>query len=214
VSDQLRHLVRPFSDVEPPLDLHNRITARERELTVSGREPWHPPRVLVFAVAAAGVGLMLLALVIAAHSRSSAPGPANGPSHNGHSATNVPDCSNGDLAPTLEIRRPPARQNEGGFQATSHHRVLTIVVRNVSDRRCYGEPAFRLKILDRHGRTVGAWDDTGEWFRRYYGPGAAETFSLPTVYRCDRPGPFSAVAVVHGHHIRRNHLTLREITCP
>ena len=49
MSDQLRDLVQPFGDVEPPLDLHNRITARERELTVSVACPgilracWYSP---------------------------------------------------------------------------------------------------------------------------------------------------------------------------
>ena len=83
----------------------------------------------------------------------------------------------------------------------------------MSASRCYDPPAFRLKILDRQGRTVGAWDDNGAWFAHYYQPGASQTFSLPDVYRCDRPGPFSALAVVHGHIIRRHHLSLSEITC-
>ncbi|HEX4864768.1 MAG TPA: hypothetical protein VFV02_11880 [Acidimicrobiales bacterium] len=79
MSDQLRDLVEPFGDVEPPLDLHTRIVERERELPGSGREAWRPPRVLMIAVAAAGIGLVLLALALAAHSRSSTPAPAKHP---------------------------------------------------------------------------------------------------------------------------------------
>ena len=63
------------------------------------------------------------------------------------------------------------------------------------------------------GRTVGAWDDQGNWFNADYQPGGYRTFSLPTVYRCDRPGPFTAVAAVHGRIIRRRHLSLSQITC-
>jgi hypothetical protein len=216
MSDYLRQLVQPFGDVEPPLDLHNRITARESELAVPGRKPWHLPRVLVFAVAATAVGVVLVVLAIAAHSRSSAPAPANGTGPHNRNSTNLfgtPDCTKGDLAPAFEIRRPPPRQDNGVFQAKSHQPVVTIVVRNVSERRCYGRPAFREKILDRRGRTVGSWDDQGGWFGYYYGPGASRTFSLPDVYRCDRPGPFTALARVHGHLIRRGRLSLSEITC-
>jgi len=67
----------PVGAFDPPLDMHTRIVERERGLAVASREPWRPPRVLVFAVAGAGVALLLIALALAAHSRSSAPKPAN-----------------------------------------------------------------------------------------------------------------------------------------
>ena len=56
MSDELRDLVLPSAMFEPPLDLHTRIVQLERELRRSRREAWHPPRVLMIAVAAAGLG--------------------------------------------------------------------------------------------------------------------------------------------------------------
>jgi hypothetical protein len=212
VSDQLRDLVTPVGEFDPPLDLHSRILAREAELVAGRREPWRPPRVLMVGLAAVGVGLVLLALAIAAHSRSAVPAPANGPSQQQqHSLSG--DCSNRDMEATFELRRPSHRQDAGVFKAHSHRRVVTIVVRNVGVAGCYGRPAFRMKILDRQGRTVGAWDDQGGWFAAYYMPGGIRTFSLPDVYRCDRPGPFTAIARVHGQLIRRRHLSRSQITC-
>ena len=72
MSDQLRELVRPFGDVEPPLDLRSRIS--ELETLVSGRRPpIRIPRMIVVATAAVGVLLVIGALALAAHSRSTAP---------------------------------------------------------------------------------------------------------------------------------------------
>jgi hypothetical protein len=79
VSDQLRDLVMPVGEFEPPLDLHSRIVARERELAVAHRPSRRLPRVLVFAVAATGVALVIVMLALAAHSRSSAPQPTKPP---------------------------------------------------------------------------------------------------------------------------------------
>jgi WD40-like Beta Propeller Repeat len=61
-------------EFDPPLDLHSRILAREGEL--GARPPLRPPRMLVVALAAAGVALVILLLALAAHTRLSAPAPA------------------------------------------------------------------------------------------------------------------------------------------
>jgi hypothetical protein len=72
VSDQLRELVRPFGDVEPPLDLRARISQREA-LVAGGRPPVRLPRPMVVAIASLGVVLVIGALALAAHTRSTAP---------------------------------------------------------------------------------------------------------------------------------------------
>ena len=72
MSDQLRELVRPFGGVEPPLDLRSRIS--EREALVAGRRPpLRIPRMMVVATATIGVVLVIGALALAAHTRSTAP---------------------------------------------------------------------------------------------------------------------------------------------
>lgn len=215
MSDQLRNLVIPVGEFDPPLDLHTRILEREGELAGSRRLSWRPPRLLMIAVAAAGVGLLLVVLALAAHSRTSAPGPAHGglPSHRPAPSFGPPQCAAGDMAISIELRRPQG-QDRGVFRVHSHRRAATIVVQNVSDRQCFARPAFTFRILDRLGRTVGSWDDQGNWFNGTYQPAGIRTFSLPAVYHCDRPGPFTAVARVDGHTARRHNLNLSEITCP
>ena len=217
MSDELRNLVMPLGEFDPPLDLHTRILERERELAVPSRWTWRPPRVLMIAVAAAGVGLAILLLALAAHSRSSAPGPAN----HGLRATfptstagSVP-CAAGDLATTIEVLRPSQRQDTdpGSFKTTLNRPVATIVVQNVSGHSCHARPPFVFKIRDRLGRVVGNWNDGGNWFDADYTPGASQTFSLPAVYHCNRPGPFTAVAHVGGHPVRRRNLNRSQITC-
>ena len=94
----------------------------------------------------------------------------------------------------------------------SQHPVVTIVLRNVSGRRCYDVSAFTFTIRDRVGKIVGSWDSNA-WFDGYDQPGGYQTFSLPAVYHCNRPGPFTAVAVVGGRTVRRHHLRLSDITC-
>ena len=123
-------------------------------------------------------------------------------------------CSAGGTKPLVEVRRPSQRQVSVADWAHVHsqHRVATVVLRNVSGRPCYGGAAFTFTIRDRAGRIVGAWD-SHDWFSAYYQPGGYQTFSLPSVYRCDRPGPFTAIAVVGNHTARRDGLHLSEITC-
>ena len=87
--DQLRDLVMPVGEFEPPFDLHTRIVAREGELAAAGRQPWRPPRLLMIAVATAGAALLILVLALAAHSRSSAPEPAK-------SSAAPPRCTKAD----------------------------------------------------------------------------------------------------------------------
>ena len=58
---------------------------------------------------------------------------------------------------------------------------------------------------------------TQKWFGFDYRfqPSGFQTFSLPAVYTCARPGPFTAVAVVDRgvYTARRGGLHLRQITC-
>jgi hypothetical protein len=55
---------------------------------------------------------------------------------------------------------------------------------------------------------VGQWNETG-----YYPSGGYRTFSLPSMYRCNRAGPFTAVAVVGGFTARRRGLRRSDIAC-
>jgi hypothetical protein len=129
-------------------------------------------------------------------------------------------CAPGDLAVAIEIRRPSRVQTSGGvFAATRpRRRVATIVVRNVRAPPClFASGGFHLTISDRTGKVIGEWNDDPRrglvWFAHTYSPGSEKTFSLPTVYRCDRPGPFVAVATVGSNITLRGYLSRRQITC-
>jgi hypothetical protein len=86
-------------------------------------------------------------------------------------------------------------------------------MRNVSRTHCSGGSAFEFKIFDRAGKMIGWWDDIPTWFIGNYPPGGIRTLSLPAVYHCDRPGPFTAVARIGGYTARRGDLNLNDITC-
>jgi hypothetical protein len=124
-------------------------------------------------------------------------------------------CVAGDTTSAVEVRRPSHLQVSvpGWAHVHSQHRVATVVLRNVSGRPCYARAAFSLTIRDRAGRMVGEWNDHHSWFVRYLPRGGYWTFSLPAVYRCNRPGPFTAIAVVGGYTARRYGLRRSEITC-
>jgi hypothetical protein len=124
-------------------------------------------------------------------------------------------CAPGDRMSVVEVRRPSHRQVSvhDWAHVRSQRRVATVVLRNVSGRPCSGAAAFSFTIRDRVGGMVGQWNDTS-WFAGYYPRGGSRTFSLPSVYRCNSPGPFTAVAVVGGYTARRYGLRLSEITCP
>ena len=72
MSDQIRNLMEPFGSVDPPLDLRARISEHEA-LLPARRRPIHIPRMIVVATAVLGVVLVIGALALAAHSRSTAP---------------------------------------------------------------------------------------------------------------------------------------------
>jgi hypothetical protein len=117
---------------------------------------------------------------------------------------------------SIQLRRPTQRQRTGVFQAVSHDRVATIVMRNVGHRRCvYDRKAFMFRIVDRGGRLIGEWDsnDDANWFFGYYRPGAYRTLTLPNVYTCLPPGPYTALAIVGGYTALRHGLRARDITC-
>jgi hypothetical protein len=121
----------------------------------------------------------------------------------------VRQCA-GDTWIAIEVRRPSHRQDSGVFEVHSQHRVPTIVLRHV-DPSCLGGPAFTFTIRDRAGRVVGQWN--GNWPADFNQQGRSRTFSLPAVRRCDRPGPFTAVAVVGGYSTHRTGLRRDQITC-
>jgi hypothetical protein len=124
----------------------------------------------------------------------------------------MPDCGPGDVSVRVAVRQPTASQAGSESTPTRHRRVATIVVRTVGDQPCraaLGRPA--VTIRDRGGRTVG--EQQAYWFHRPVTPGSEKTFPLPTVYFCDRPGPFVVVATVGLFSTRRGGLTRRQIGC-
>lgn len=125
----------------------------------------------------------------------------------------MPDCGPGDVTVRVAVRRPTASQvSPAESTPTSHRRLATIVVRSVADHLCQaalGRPS--VTIRDRDGRKLGQTEEA--WFHRLIPPGYKKTFRLPTVYFCDRPGPFVVVATVGLFSNRRGGLTRREIAC-
>lgn len=63
----LRDLVTPVGEFDPPLDLHSRIVERERDLAIAGQPRLRLPRVLMIALAMAGVALVIVVLALTAH---------------------------------------------------------------------------------------------------------------------------------------------------
>ena len=147
-------------------------------------------------------------------SNRKAPAPKSTTPPDTSAGLGVRHCAAGDMTIAIELRRPSHRhlQDSGIFEAHSQQRVATVVVRNVSDRRCRGGSALTFTIRDRTGRPVGEWSDSS-WFIDYYQPGGYRTFSLPGVYHCDHPGPFTVVAAVGGYTARRHGLSRSAITC-
>jgi hypothetical protein len=130
-----------------------------------------------------------------------------------------PPCTPEDLAVSIEVRKPDwNRSDYPEFRRWltpewRRGRVATIVVRNVAGRSCFlavGE--FRFVIRDRAFRRVAFWTNP-VWFAAEYSPGYEKTFFLPTVFSCDRPGPYSALATVGPFGARRGNLSRSEITC-
>jgi hypothetical protein len=120
-------------------------------------------------------------------------------------------CARRDIAVGIEVRRPSSlQQNSGTPEAAGRLPVATIVVRNVGARRCLGIWGLRFTITDRAGKTVGKWLDSA-WFVGYYPPDREKTFSYPDIYRCDRPGPFVALATVGPYSASRRNLSRSQI---
>lgn len=129
--------------------------------------------------------------------------------------TPMASCKPGDLDVAVGVRRPSRVLQSAGIYATDVQRpVATIVVRNNGAQRClFDVGGFHLTIRDRTGMLIGEWDDD-TWLATSYSPGSQKQFSLPDVYRCDRPGPFVAEAEVGPTYTaRRGNLSRKEITC-
>lgn len=105
-------------------------------------------------------------------------------------ATPIGSCGQYDLAVALAVRRPSrVLQSEGEYAADPRRPVATIVVRNIGTMRCLFDVGwFHLTISDRTGMMIGEWGDDA-WLATAYSPGSQKQFSLPAVFRCDRPGP-------------------------
>ena len=90
--------------------------------------------------------------------------------------------------------------------------VATLVVRHVGANPCH-QPysGFSLRIKDRAGKVIGRW--SGARFGGDFLPVSEQTFSLPAVRHCDRPGPFLALATVGPYSARRGKLSRSEIAC-
>jgi hypothetical protein len=163
------------------------------------------------ALAGAGITLVVIATVDAVRSwdHKTTPSPTTESTTTGKRAV-YHRCARGDVAVGIEIRRPSSLQEAGTPEAAGRLPVATIVVRNVGAPRCLGVWGMRFTITDRAGKTVGAWLDSA-WFVGYYSPGREKTFSYPDIWRCDRPGPFAAVATVGPYSASRRNLSRSQI---
>ncbi len=75
MSEAWRDLISAVEDVEPPMDLWTEVVRREGQMAPRPTS-WRVPRWGIVALAAAGCAAVIFLLALAAHSRSSSPGPA------------------------------------------------------------------------------------------------------------------------------------------
>ena len=131
----------------------------------------------------------------------------------------VPYCKRNQMTVAIEVRKPdetraPWNQRQApGWQAWQRTPVATLVTRNVGANRCFLlHSIFHLGIKDRDNDSMARWHGPQE-FHGLYEPDQERTFSLPNVFSCDRPGPFSAIGNVGGHSARLDGLAYDEVTC-
>jgi hypothetical protein len=118
----------------------------------------------------------------------------------------LPACTREDIAVSVEVRRPnPDRQQS--------RPVAAIVMRGIGARQCFQDfSGVLFTIEDGDGMQIGSWQLTGR-FGGEFAPGVEQTFFLPGVGTCDRPGPCVALATVGDYSARRGDLSREEITC-
>jgi hypothetical protein len=154
---------------------------------------------LTSVLAGAVVALLVVATVDALRSSggdTTEPAPTASTTTTKEAIVTPPPCAWREIAVSIRIRG-----------------VATIFVRNAGARPCFLDVAgFRFTIRDRAGRRVGLWTDP-TWFAGDLSPDSAKTVSLPAVFRCDRPGPYVAIATVGPYSVRRGSLSRSEITC-
>jgi hypothetical protein len=131
----------------------------------------------------------------------------------------VSGCEANQLEAAIEVRkpddtRPVWNQREArGWRAWQRTPVATLVMRNVGSRDCIlSEGTFDFGIKDRAGRWMARWNGDNV-FPGLYAPEQERSFSLPNVFSCDRPSPFSARATVGGYSARLNELAYDDVTC-
>lgn len=94
-----------------------------------------------------------------------------------------------------------------------HRRVATLVGRYLGSSHCDQQVLpFKLTIRDSAGTRLGEWKGT----LTNGGPvstGIEWAFALPDVWRCDRSGPYLAVAHVGPYSAQRGNLSRSAITC-
>ena len=154
-----------------------------------------------------GVIALLIAASVDAFRSSdteSTAAPTTAPTTAAETAANaLPRCTRRQIAVSIEILA-----SELGVDEPS---VATIVLRHVGGSPC--AQAFagsQFMIRDRAGSRIGFWTlPLGGAFST----GTEQTFRLPGVRRCDRRGPFVAVAKVGPYTARRGKLSRSEITC-
>jgi hypothetical protein len=125
----------------------------------------------------------------------------------------APACTRAEVAVSIDVRHASQTPLPGLGVLPRRRVVATVVVRRVGAGPCAEDPLpFALNVYDRSGRQVGDWLST-LYFAGSFAPGAERDVSLPGVYRCDRPGPFHAVASVGPYTARLGHLSYSAITC-
>jgi len=140
-------------------------------------------------------------------------------------ATNVshenPVCNRRQMVVSVQVRKPDEtrpvwnqrERDNSGWRAWPRTPVATLVVRNVGSSACrlvHGRYDFGIK--DRADRWMARWDGNNV-FAGTYESSTETSFSLPSVFSCDRPAPFRAIATVGRYSARLNDLTYGQVTC-
>lgn len=177
---------------------------------------------ITWVIGGAVVVLLIIAGVDALRSSLGEPRAAVGtaPTHVSNQAT---ACKRSEMVVAIEVRKPDETrpvwnqrdQDNPGWRAWRRTPVATLVVRNAGSSDCvlvHGAGTYDFGIRDRAGRWMARWDGVNV-FPGQYAPAQERTFSLPNVFSCDRPGPFSATATVGHSSARLKGLTYDQVTC-
>jgi hypothetical protein len=178
---------------------------------------------LSWIILGAVVAVVVFAGVDALRSSLGSTSPADRTVPTGAGATVIsnedPACNQKQMAVSVQVRKPdetrPVWNQREALRSRAWQRtpVATLVVKNVGSRTCllaHGRYDFGIK--DRANRWMARWEGNNV-FAGSYVPAEEKSFSLPNVFSCDRPAPFSAIATVGHYAARLDDLSYDQVTC-